>query len=213
MTRAVLEVRNLWVGDGPGASVQDVSFCVGRGQVVGVLGGPEAGKSRLLRCIGLDFPPTSGQILLAGDDVTGAGAAERRQLRSSVIELVHPPAPPDTPDTTVPARTAPTRLGAAPGITIPVAGMRQRIQIAKALTSRSRVLLLDEPFACVDDVVRVRILELLARLRATVGTAVIIATRDAATLAPLADEIVELSEGRVVRFRPALVGEPGLRSA
>src|SRR5579872_5781462 len=64
MARAILEVRDLWVGDGPGAAVQGVDFVVGPGQVLGILGGPDAGKSRLLRCVGLDFPPTRGAVFL-----------------------------------------------------------------------------------------------------------------------------------------------------
>ena len=56
--------------------------------------------------------------------------------------------------------------------------MRQRIQIAKALTHGADVLLLDEPFVGVEHGVRGRILELLERLRAEAETAVVVAARD-----------------------------------
>ena len=184
MARPVLEVRELWVGEGPAAACRGVSLAVGPGQVVAVLGTEGAGKSQLLRCIGLDFPPTSGTVLLHGVDVTGSTGDRRRELRARAIELVHPPAPPGSDDTTVPSARAGVFLGAARPATVPVAGMRQRIQIARAITRGTDVLLLDEPFADVEAHVRRRILELLARVRIETETGVIVATRDSAVAPP-----------------------------
>ena len=211
MARVVLEVRGLWVGDGPGAAVQDVSFVVGAGQVVGILGGPAAGKSRLLRCIGLDYPPTRGGVYLRGEEVSGAPVERRRQVRRAQIELVHPPAPEGATDTTVPSPRASLLVGGPRAGTVPVAGMRQRIQIAKALSNRTDVLLLDEPLGGVEAAVRTRILELLGRLREEVGTAVVLATRDAELCGALADHTVVLIDGAVVERGPAAaaVKRPG----
>lgn len=203
MPRTVLEVRDLWVGDGPAAPCRGVTFGVGAGQVAGVLGGQGAGKSQLLRCIGLDFAPSAGNVLLHGADIAGTTGAERRMLRSRSIELVHPPAPEGETDITVPGSRGGMLLRNGEGTTVPVAGMRQRIQIAKALTQRADVLLLDEPLAGVEHGVRVRILELLQRLRAEGGTAVVIATRDAALVGTLADDVVVLDQGTVVERGPA----------
>ena len=148
------------------------------GQVLAVLGGEGAGKSQLLRCIGLDFPPSSGAIVVQGVDVTGATSERRRQLRARSIELVHPPAPAGEPDLTVPGSRAGLLIQAGRRTTAPVAGMRQRIQIAKALSQGADVLLLDEPFVGVEHGVRTRIVELLERLRTETGTAVVVASRD-----------------------------------
>ena len=136
------------------------------------------GKSQLLRCIGLDFPPASGSVLVQGVDVTGASSERRRQLRARSIELVHPPAPDGVRDLTVPGTRAGVLIQAGPRATAPVAGMRQRIQIAKALAQGADVLLLDEPLVGVEHGVRARILELLQRLRTETATAVVVATRD-----------------------------------
>jgi ABC-type glutathione transport system ATPase component len=198
MARVVLEVRDLWVGEGRGAAIQGVGFSVGAGQVVGLLGGAGAGKSRLLRCIGLDYPPSSGSILLRGEELGGATPERRRRVRSTQIELVHPPAPDGVDDSTVPSGRPSLLIGATRRATVPVAGMRQRIQIAKALTNRVDVLLLDEPFAGVEPAVQARIRELLGRLRQEAGTAVVLATRDPELCATLADELVVLDEGAVV---------------
>jgi len=202
MARPVLEVRALWVGDGPDAACRGVSLAVQPGQVVAVLGAEGAGKSQLLRCIGLDFPPASGTVLLHGVDVTGSSGDRRRELRARAIELVHPPAPPGSDDATVPSARAGVLLGAARPATVPVAGMRQRIQIARAITRGTDVLLLDEPFTDVEAHVRGRILELLGRVRDETATGVIVATRDPRVARLLADRVVLLVAGEVVADGP-----------
>jgi ABC-type glutathione transport system ATPase component len=186
------------VGSGDTAACRDISFAVESGRVLCVVGAEGAGKSQLLRCIGLDFPPDSGSILVRGVDVTGAPNERRRQLRSGTIELVHPPAPAGVRDTTVPGTRAGLLIQAGPGTTTPVAGMRQRIQIAKALAHGADVLLLDEPFVGVEHGVRVRIVELLERLRTETETAVIVASRDPGVARALADEVLVLDDGEVI---------------
>lgn len=203
MARPILEVRDLCVGRGPTAACRDISFAVQGGRVLCVLGGPGAGKSQLLRCVGLDFPPSSGAVLLRGVDVTGATGERRRQLRARSIELVHPPAPAGERDSTVPGTRTGLLLQARSGPTAPVAGMRQRIQIAKALTHGADALLLDEPFVGVEHGVERRILELLHRLRTETETAVVVATRDPVVAGSLADEILVLADGEVVETGPA----------
>jgi len=195
--RPPLEVRDLWVGDPDDPACRGVSLVAPAGVVVVVLGGPGAGKSQLLRCLGLDFPPLSGSILLHGVDIAGVSPDRRRRLRTDAIELVHPPVAGNGPDPTVPAPAAGVVLGTARR-TVPVAGMRQRIQIAKALTRRTDVLLLDEPLLGVEEYAGERIVELIDRLRANGDTAVVAASRDAGVAELLADEVVVLDDGQVV---------------
>jgi ABC-type glutathione transport system ATPase component len=193
----------LCVVSGATTACRDINFTVEAGRVLCVLGGEGAGKSQLLRCIGLDFPPSSGAIVLSGVDVTGASSERRRQLRARTIELVHPPAPAGERDSTVPGTRTGMLLQASSGPTAPVAGMRQRIQIAKALALGAEALLLDEPFVGVEHGVQDRILELLQRLRTETETAVIVATRDPEVARSLADEILVLTAGEVVEMGPA----------
>lgn len=203
MTRPVLEVRELCVGSGNTAACRDISFAVEAGRTLAILGSEGAGKSQLLRCIGLDFAPVSGSVVIQGVDVTGATSERRRQLRARSIELVHPPAPDGVRDQTVPGSRAGLLIQAGQGASAPVAGMRQRIQIAKALSQGADVLLLDEPFVGVEHGVRARILELLRRLRTESGTAVVVASRDPEVARWLADDIVVLDNGEVVEAGPA----------
>jgi putative phosphonate transport system ATP-binding protein len=208
--RPYLEVRDLWVGDPATPACRGVNLAVHGGSVVVVLGDTGAGKSRLLRCIGLDFAPLSGSILLHGVDITGMSTDRRRRLRTDAIELVHPPAASHEADPTVPAPAGGVVLGVARRATVPVAGMRQRIQIAKALTRRTDVLLLDEPFLGVEDHVAERILELIDRLRANGDTAVLVASRDPEVARLTADEVVVLHAGAVVEQGAAddVLGDP-----
>jgi ABC-type glutathione transport system ATPase component len=203
VTRPVLEVRELCVGSGNTAACRDISFAVEAGRTLAILGSEGAGKSQLLRCIGLDFAPVSGSVVIQGVDVTGATSERRRQLRARSIELVHPPAPDGVRDQTVPGSRAGLLIQAGQGASAPVAGMRQRIQIAKALSQGADVLLLDEPFVGVEHGVRARILELLRRLRTETGTAVVVASRDPEVARWLADDIVVLDNGEVVEAGPA----------
>jgi peptide/nickel transport system ATP-binding protein len=188
--------------DSGGLATSRVSFSVEAAGVACVLGAEGAGKSRLLRCIGLDFPPAAGSILVRGVDVTGATSDRRRQLRARTIELVHPPAPAGVVDTTVPGARAGMLVAPGNTPTTPVAGMRQRIQIAKALVHGAEVLLLDEPFVGVEPGVQVRIVELLDRLRAETETAVVVASRDPEVARALADHVIVLADGEVVEEGP-----------
>lgn len=198
MTRTVLELRRISVVRDGVSVLRDVSFEAAPRQVVVVLGEEGAGKSTLLRCIGLDFAPSSGRVLLDGVDVTGSSGEARRQLRSRRIELVHPPAPDGVVDRTVPRERSGMVLGGAGSGTVPVAGMRQRIQIAKVLTAGYRLLLLDEPFAGVDPEARGRIFDLLHRLRSETEVAVVVASRSIEVAGALADTVVVLRDGEVV---------------
>ena len=198
MARPVLEVRGLCVERDGFARLRAVSFEASVGETVVVVGSEGAGKSTLLRCVGLDFAPRSGQVLLHGVDVTGASSDTRRQLRSRAIELVHPPAPHGVADRTVPTERAGILLGSPGPGAVPVAGMRQRIQIAKTLTAGYDLLLLDEPFAGVESGARQRIFDLLFRVRSETDVAVVVATRDPAVADALADTVVIMRDGEVV---------------
>lgn len=204
MTRPVLEVRDLCMFSGETAAFRDVNFAVEAGSVLCVLGGEGAGKSQLLRCMGLDFAPASGSIVIQGVDVTGATSERRRQLRARSIELVHPPAPSGVRDHTVPGTRAGLLIQPGRSTTAPVAGMRQRIQIAKALSQGADALLLDEPFVGVEHGVKLRILELLERLRTETETAIVVASRHADVARMVAaDQIVVLHDGDVIESGPA----------
>jgi peptide/nickel transport system ATP-binding protein len=77
-------------------------------------------------------------------------------------------------------------------------GMRQRVMIAMALINEPRLLIADEPTTALDVTVQAQILEVMQRLQAELGMAVIMITHDLGVVAELADEVVVMYAGRVV---------------
>src|SRR6266480_5217405 len=78
--RMMIEVRNLpkrYVGH---AAVEDVSFTVGRGEIVGLLGPNGAGKSTIMRILSCYLPATSGTVRVAGRDVFSQANEVRRRI-------------------------------------------------------------------------------------------------------------------------------------
>ncbi|MEY2441745.1 MAG: peptide/nickel transport system ATP-binding protein [bacterium] len=81
-------------------------------------------------------------------------------------------------------------------------GMRQRAMIAMALVNEPRLLIADEPTTALDVTVQAQILELLARLQAERGMAIVLVTHDLGIVAELADEIAVMYAGRIVEHAP-----------
>ena len=77
-------------------------------------------------------------------------------------------------------------------------GMRQRVMIAMALACRPRLLIADEPTTALDVTIQAQILELMAELRAEIGTAIVFITHDLGVVCEYADRVVVLYAGRHV---------------
>jgi phosphonate transport system ATP-binding protein len=86
LVNTILEVRGLTKTyralEGP--AVDDISFTVQEGELIGVIGPSGAGKSTLIRCVNRLVTPSRGQIRIEGEEITGAGAAKVRSLRRRV---------------------------------------------------------------------------------------------------------------------------------
>ncbi|HAZ38677.1 MAG TPA: nickel import ATP-binding protein NikD, partial [Exiguobacterium sp.] len=77
-------------------------------------------------------------------------------------------------------------------------GMLQRIMIALAVALRPSVLIADEPTTALDVFNQKTVLELLERMRATYGTAMLLISHDLGVIAELADEVLVMQQGRIV---------------
>ena len=200
----MLEVRNLTkvYGDGT-VALRDVSFTVGKGDFLVIIGLSGSGKSTLLRCINRLIDPTEGQILWDGVDITAASAEDlrviRRQIgmvfqqfnlvkRSSVLTNVLTGRlgyvnPGGSLFYRFPAHDRELAWKALErvGITDQArkqarelsGGQQQRVGIARALVQQPRMLLADEPVASLDPVLAHSILGYLEQLNQEDGITVL----------------------------------------
>jgi peptide/nickel transport system ATP-binding protein len=89
-----------------------------------------------------------------------------------------------------------TRLGAYPHEFS--GGMRQRVMIAMALACNPKLLIADEPTTALDVTIQAQVLDLMARIRATTGTAILLISHDLGVIAEMCDRVVVLYAGHVV---------------
>lgn len=81
-----LEMRNISKEFGPVAALQDVSFSIGPGEIHGLLGENGAGKTTLMNILSGTFPPTSGKIMIDGNEVTGMTPQKSMEMK---IRFIH----------------------------------------------------------------------------------------------------------------------------
>jgi len=203
-----------------------VSFTVGRGEVVALIGGSGTGKSVLLKeAIGL-IRPSGGTIRLLGTDVWRSSADELNALRRrfgmlfqdgalfSSLTVAENIAVPFRENTDLPMDLiAPlvgfklALVGLAPdaGRKTPAqlsGGMRKRVALARALALEPEILFLDEPTSGLDPV-GARAFDALVRvLSESLGLTVFIVTHDLDTLLSIIDRAIVLSRGKVIADGP-----------
>jgi branched-chain amino acid transport system ATP-binding protein len=213
-----LEVSGLVAGYGGAPVLKEVDLAVGEGEIVAVLGANGAGKTTLLRTISGLVRPTAGKIAFDGVDLRGVpveqvvqrGLAHVPEGRGIVAEL--------TVDENLrlgglwrkeraDARRA---LDEVYGLVPALAerrrhaghqlsgGERQMLALGRALVSRPRMLLLDEPSLGLAPRVTAQIMQLLRHLRETTGLAVLLVEQNVRSALSVADRGTVMSLGRVV---------------
>jgi len=196
------------------------------GEAVGIIGESGAGKSTLARAVLGLAPVTAGSVRVVGRDVTRLSRRERRAFgRSGLVQYVfQDPLRSLDPDRTVQASVAePLQITGELGraelaeavsrqlLAVELddsvldrypaqlsGGQRQRVAIARALITGPRLLILDEPVSALDSANRVRILQLLQRLRATTDITLLFISHDLGSVAGVTDRTIVLYRGRIV---------------
>ncbi|GAA4739662.1 ABC transporter ATP-binding protein [Modestobacter marinus] len=199
-------------------ALDDVSLSVRRGTFLAVMGPSGSGKSTLLHCAaGLDTP-TSGEVLLAGQEIGRLDEARRTELRRDRIGFVFQsynllPALTVADNVTLPLRLAGApldrgwvqhlldRVGLGQHLDRRPAelsgGQQQRAAIARALVARPAVVFADEPTGALDRASAAGVLALLRELVDELQQTVVMVTHDPAAAAE-ADRTVVMADGRVV---------------
>ena len=212
-------------------AVDGLSFEVAEGELVTLVGPSGCGKTTTVMMVNRLVEPTSGRILVDGEDVAGVDPVRLRRRIGYVIQQVglfpHRTVLDNT--ATVPALLgwgrARARARAAElldlvgldpktyGPRYPdqlSGGQRQRVGVARALAADPPVLLMDEPFGAVDPVVREQLQDEFLRMQAAVRKTVLLVTHDIEEAVRLGDRIAVYGQGRIEQFDTpgAVLGRP-----
>jgi osmoprotectant transport system ATP-binding protein len=219
----MIELRNVsksW-DRGKSFAVQDVSFQLQSGQVLALLGGSGCGKSTTIKMINRLIEPTSGQILIDGEDITGQDPVLLRRRIGYVFQAIGL-----FPHMTVRENVAQVPMLAGKSaaeytaqiddllqlVHLPAqeygdrypdqlsGGQKQRVGFARALATDAKLMLLDEPFGALDPITRDSLQVEFKNLQAQLQLTAIIVTHDMAEALILSDQIAVMSEGQVIRF-------------
>ena len=208
-------------------AVDGVSFALRRGQTLGLVGESGCGKSTTVLEILEMARPQHGTIRINGRDVAQLTKAERRHLRRDVqvvfqdpmaaldprlpvADLVGEPLTAQGADrATISRRVAETLelVGLDPAMASRYphefsGGQRQRLGIARALSTEPRVLVLDEPVSALDVSIQAGVINLLEDLRDRLGLSYVFVAHDLAVVRQIADTVAVMYLGRIVEQGP-----------
>ncbi|MDR3463008.1 MAG: ABC transporter ATP-binding protein, partial [Beijerinckiaceae bacterium] len=196
----------------PGASgpvIEDLNLAVGSGEIVAVLGPSGIGKSTLLRVLAGLRRPDAGNIWVGGERLDGVhpritlafqdpGLLPWLTLEKNVafgLDFKRQPSlSADARRARVDAAIAEVGLAHARKLHPHElsGGMAQRAALARCLARKPEVLLLDEPFGALDEVTRASMQQLLLRVNADLGVAIVLITHDIDEALQVADRVVLL---------------------
>ena len=202
--------------------LQNINVDMQAGEITVVMGLSGSGKSTLIRHLNRLIEPTSGAILLDGEDVMQLNPADLRSLRQQKMSMVF------QKFALLPHRTVLQNAAMALEVQeVPQAereaeaakwlvrvgldgyenrypselsgGMQQRVGIARALTSNSDIMLMDEAFSALDPLIRTDMQNLLLELQLELKKTVVFITHDLDEALKLADHLVILKDGAVIQ--------------
>jgi len=202
--------------------LEDINIEMQPSQITVIMGLSGSGKSTLIRHINRLIEPTDGVLEIDGVDVTGLSDDALREMRQQKMSMVF------QKFALLPHRTV-LENAMMPllvrGVAAPEArkeavrwldrvglggfenrppsalsgGMQQRVGIARALTSGSEIMLMDEAFSALDPIIRTDMQTLLLELQAELHKTVVFITHDLDEALRLADHLVVLKDGRIVQ--------------
>lgn len=215
----------------PFRAVDDISFDIGHGESVGLVGESGCGKSTTSSIIARLLDPTSGQVIFKGREITSieARAFPRRPERRK-IQMVFQ----DATDSLNPRYTAGTaiaepirqlaglsgqqeisrrveRLAEMVGLPVHLldrlphqlsGGQKARVGIARAIAAQPELLVLDEPTSALDVSVQAVVLQLLDRLKYELGMSYLFVSHDLNVVQLLCDRVIVMNRGRIIETGP-----------
>lgn len=221
----LLSVRDLSIEFGGFRALDGISFDIGEGKLVGLIGPNGCGKSTMMRCISRIYEPTSGSITVDGKDVLHLKPPEVAKLVASVpaelgstfnmtvMDMVVLGRYPfvdrlwwETPEDERITREALRTFGLDNirnrQLSLCSSGERQRALIAKAYVQEPRLMLVDEPTAHLDMKYKLQVMEYLRRMARSDMT-VLVAEHDISLMARYCDTCIIMKKGGIVT-----IGDP-----
>ena len=213
-------------------AVDDVSFTIGRREIVALVGESGSGKSTVARLLAMVYKPDAGEVRFEGKDLGSLRRrGERLAYRGHVPMVFQDPYSSinpayrvshgimraiklHRPDIGRPQRRSEAvrvldAVGLRPGQDMlsryPYelsGGQRQRVGFAQALALRPKLILADEPVSMLDVSIRVGVLNMMAELRARENVSILYITHDLASARYVADRVIVMYAGHVVEVGP-----------
>jgi peptide/nickel transport system permease protein len=214
-------------------AVDDVSFAIGRREIVALVGESGSGKSTVARLLTLVYAPNSGEIRFEGKPISALRRrSDKLAYRGHVPMVFQDPYSSINPayrvshgimraielhrpdirgsDRHAEAVRVMEAVGLNPAETMlskyPYelsGGQRQRIGFAQALALRPKLIVADEPVSMLDVSIRVGVLNLMAELRAREDVSILYITHDLASARYVADRVIVMYAGHIVEVGPA----------
>jgi phospholipid/cholesterol/gamma-HCH transport system ATP-binding protein len=217
---AIVECRHLSFGYGDRLVLDDLSFTVPRGKVTALMGASGGGKTTVLRLIGGQVKPRSGQVLFEGQDVAKLDQASLYAIRRkmgllfqfgalftdlSVFENVAFPLREHTAlpenllrDIVLMKLNAVGLRGARDLMPREVSGgMARRVALARAIALDPELVMYDEPFAGLDPISLGTIAQLIRGLNDALGITSLVVSHDVQETFMIADQVIILANGKV----------------
>ncbi|MBV9976082.1 MAG: dipeptide ABC transporter ATP-binding protein [Hyphomicrobiales bacterium] len=218
--------RGFFGGTGIVKALAGVSFTLSAGKTLAVVGESGSGKSTLGRLVTMIEEPSAGSLVIDGFDLAEATPQERKRLRKEVQIVFQNPYGSLNPRQTIgaaleeplivntelsgkervrEARAMLARVGLRPEHYdryphMFSGGQRQRIAIARALMTRPRILVLDEPVSALDVSIRAQVLNLLDELQREFELAYLFISHDLSVVKHIADEVMVIYLGSAVEL-------------
>jgi peptide/nickel transport system ATP-binding protein/oligopeptide transport system ATP-binding protein len=208
--------------------VDDVSFCVEKGETFGLVGESGCGKTTLGRCIMGLYDPTEGEVTVQGRSISNLTGFQKKELSSHLQMIFQDPFESLDPRQTVQqileekfrihGYGSTDMAGEIRGLLSRVGlsedslsryphefsgGQRQRIGIARAVSMNPEIIVCDEPVSALDVSVQSKILNLLLDLQQSLGLTYVFISHDLSVVRHMADIIAVMYLGRIVEMGDA----------